>query len=290
VYENGTERVVLAPNRALLEDVEVGVPGEFHIQRAGEDLQYWMLMPHLDGEHKVPVILDIHGGPSSQFSATLYYEHQVWSASGYAVVYGNPRGSHGYSDRFLRGAVGDFGGEDLQDVLAMLDDALAREPRLDGDRCGVTGFSYGGYMTNRAITVTNRFRAAVSGSGPTNLVSMAGTSDLGHWLSHIYQLGPAHKHLAHYIDRSPVFAADHVRTPLLIYQGADDPRVPATQAQEYVYALQCAGVEARALLLPGDKHHMIRRIGVGFGSPVHQRAIREATLDWFNCHLRRDND
>jgi dipeptidyl aminopeptidase/acylaminoacyl peptidase len=184
--------------------------------------------------------------------------------------------------------IGDFGGEDLQDVLAMLDDAHVREPRLDLARAGVTGFSYGGYMTNRAITVTDRFRAAVSGSGPTNLVSMAGTSDLGRWLSHIYQCGPLNEHLDHYIERSPVFAAHRVRTPLLIYQGGDDPRVPVTQAQEFLYQLSCAGVEARALVLPGEKHFMFRRIGVGFGTPVHQRAIRDTTLDWFDRHVRRN--
>jgi dipeptidyl aminopeptidase/acylaminoacyl peptidase len=92
--------------------------------------------------------------------------------------------------------------------------------------------------------------------------------------------------MQHYIERSPVFSAHKVRTPLLIYQGADDPRVPATQAVEYVGALSGLGVEARLLLLPGDKHPMIRRIGLGFGSPVHQRAIRQATLDWFDRHVR----
>jgi len=286
LYDGVNQHVLLSPNRELFEEVQVGVPRVFWISRAGEDLQYWLLMPPDTGAEKIPVILDIHGGPSSQFSATLYYEHQVWSESGYAVVYGNPRGSHGYSDRFLRGPIGDFGGQDLLDVFAMLDDALAREPRLDGSRVGVTGYSYGGYMTNRAVTVTDRFRAAVSGSGPTNLVSMAGTSDLGRWLSSIYQLGPLHQRIDHYIERSPVFSAHRVHTPLLIYQGADDPRVPASQAQEYVYALTGVGVEARLLLLPGDKHHMIRRIGVGFGSPVHQHAIRAATLDWFDGHLR----
>lgn len=290
VYEDGRERVVLEPNRALLDELEVGTPTSFYIRRAGEDLDYWLLMPAESGAGRVPVILDIHGGPSSQFSATLYYEHQVWSNRGYAVVYGNPRGSHGYSDRFLRGPVGDFGGEDLQDVFAMLDDALAREPRLDGDRVGVTGYSYGGYMTNRAITLTPRFRAAVSGSGPTNLVSMAGSSDLGRYLSTIYQQGPVQAQLGHYIERSPVFAAHRVRTPLLMYHGSDDPRVRATQAEEYLYELCGYGVEAKALLLPGETHQMIRRIGVGTGSPVHQRAIREATLDWFDRHLRSAAD
>jgi dipeptidyl aminopeptidase/acylaminoacyl peptidase len=134
--------------------------------------------------------------------------------------------------------------------------------------------------------VTDRFRAAVSGSGPTNLVSMAGTSDLGRWLSHMYQRGPVHEHLDHYIDRSPVFSASRVRTPLLIYHGGDDPRVPASQALEFLYQLFCAGVEAKALILPGEKHWMVRRIGVGFGTPVHQRAIRAATLDWFDSHLK----
>jgi dipeptidyl aminopeptidase/acylaminoacyl peptidase len=281
--EDGCERTVLDPNADWLNAVALVVPEPLLCPRDGLEIPYWLLLP--PGEARVPAIVEIHGGPNNQFSNTFYFDQQLWAAHGYAVVYGNPRGSYGYSLDFYNGCVGDLVGEDARDVLAMLDHAAATHPRVDAGVAAVTGYSYGGYMTNQIVTITDRFRAAVSGAGITDLVSWVATADIGRWFEAKYLGGPPGARLQHYAERSPVLQADRVRTPLLIFHGERDTRVPIAQAEELLYALLGQGVEAALLRLPGDDHGSIRRVGVGGGSPSHQLAVRRAVLEWFDRHL-----
>jgi dipeptidyl aminopeptidase/acylaminoacyl peptidase len=279
-------RTVFAPNSGLLEEVAFETPVSKWAQRGTASLQYWILLPGR-GQSNVPVVLDIHGGPDSQYSETFYFDHMLWVAHGFAVVYGNPRGSHGYSPEFLNGVVHDWGGEDAQDVLAMLDDALASEPRLDATRMVVTGYSYGGYLTHRLVAITDRFCAAATGCGPTNLISQIATSDLGSWFARVHFGGGPNDKLDWFIERSPVFSARHISTPLLMYYGGADQRVPASQGEEMLYALHRAGIEVELISLPGENHGVARPIGIGTGTPAHQRAIRSEILDWFDQHVAR---
>lgn len=284
VIEKNDVRVVFAPNNDWISRIAIPNPLMRWTRRGDVDLQYWVLVPERS-DGLVPVVLDIHGGPDSQYSETFYFDHMLWAARGYAVVYGNPRGSTGYSPKFLNGVVRDWGGEDAKDVLAILDDALAQDPRLDRERVAVTGYSYGGYLTHRLIGLTDRFKAAASGCGPTNLISKVGTSDLGRWFERVHYGGPPNEMLDWYLDRSPVFAAARIKTPLLMYYGEADQRVPPSQGDEMLYALSRAGTEVELIRFPGENHGVARPIGIGNGTPAHQRAVREAVVSWFDRHL-----
>jgi dipeptidyl aminopeptidase/acylaminoacyl peptidase len=279
LLEGGEERTVFTPNE-WLDEYELAEPVPRTCVRDGLELPYWLLMPA--GEESVPVILEIHGGPNNEFSNCFYFDQQLWAAQGYAVVYGNPRGSYGYSREFYNGCLNDLVGEDAQDVLAMLDDAIAADSRVDAERATVTGYSYGGYMTNQIVAITDRFKAAASGAGITNLFSWVATADIGRWFEKMYLGGTATERQQHYIERSPVLQAGRIRTPLLIFHGERDTRVPVSQAEEMLYAVLEQGVDASLLRLPGDDHGGIRRVGVGMSSPKHQLAVRHAVIDWFD--------
>ncbi|HEV8319425.1 MAG TPA: S9 family peptidase [Vicinamibacterales bacterium] len=287
VIEKGELRAVFAPNSDWISRITILKPLMRWTRRGDVDLQYWVLAP--EKSDRLPVVLDIHGGPDSQYSETFYFDHMLWAARGYAVVYGNPRGSTGYSPKFLNGVVRDWGGEDAKDVLAILDDALAQDPRLDGERVAVTGYSYGGYMTHRLIGITDRFKAAASGCGPTDLISKLGTSDLGRWFERVHYGASPNEKLDWYLDRSPVFAAARIKTPLLMYYGEADQRVPPSQGDEMLYALSRAGTEVELIRFPGENHGVARPIGIGNGTPAHQRAVREAVVGWFDRHLGRSS-
>jgi dipeptidyl aminopeptidase/acylaminoacyl peptidase len=288
VIDKGEVRGVFAPNSDWLSGIAIPKPLMRWTRRDNVDLQYWVLAPEKT-EGRLPVVLDVHGGPDSQYSETFYFDHMLWAARGYAVVYGNPRGSTGYSPKFLNGVVRDWGGEDAKDLLAILDDALAQDPRLDRDRVVVTGYSYGGYLTHRLIGITDRFKAAVSGCGPTNLISKLATSDLGRWFERVHYGASPNEKLDWFLDRSPVFAAARIKTPLLMYYGEADQRVPPSQGDEMLYALSRAGTEVELIRLPGENHGVARPIGIGNGTPAHQRAVRRAVVGWFDRHLGRSS-
>ena len=127
-------------------------------------------------DRKYPLILSIHGGPHGMFGWAFNPTFQVYAAHGYAVLYLNPRGSSGYGQKFSDGTLNDWGGGDYSDLMAGVDEALRRNPWIDQDRMGVTGGSYGGFMTNWIITQTPRFKAAVSAASVSNLVSFYSTS------------------------------------------------------------------------------------------------------------------
>ena len=133
---------------------------------------------------KAPLILEIHGGPSLAWGDSYVHEFQVLAGKGYAVLAANPRGSAGYGEEFCKQTLKDWGGKDFQDLMAGLDHVLATEP-VDGTRLGIGGLSYGGYMTNWAITQTNRFKAAVSRNGISSLISAGLLSDQTLWFEYV---------------------------------------------------------------------------------------------------------
>ena len=222
----------------------------------------------------------IHGGPFAQYTSAVFDEVQVLAEAGYAVVYGNPRGSSGYGaahGRVLRGA---FGAVDTEDVLALLGAALDA-PDLDGERVGVMGGSYGGYLTAWLTTRTDRFAAAIVERGFLDPVSFVGSSDIG-WFFGLDYLGDSadEEGAAAVAAQSPMAHVGAVRTPTLVIHSEQDWRCPVEQGQRWFVELKRRGVEAELLLFPGEGHELTRS-----GTPQHRAVRFEHVLRWWDRHL-----
>jgi dipeptidyl aminopeptidase/acylaminoacyl peptidase len=240
----------------------------------GYPVHGWLVRPDGPGPH--PVLLNIHGGPYRQYGWTLFDEAQVYAGAGYAVVMGNPRGSSGYGAAHGRAIRHAMGTVDADDLLALLDTALA-EPDLDADRVGVMGGSYGGYMTTwLAAHAGHRFKAAIPERALTAWDSFTGSSDIGHFFTEAY----AGTDPARIAAQSPLSFADKIDIPVLIIHSEHDWRCPVEQAQRLYVALKSRGVPTELLLFPGEGHELSRS-----GLPSHRLARFDAILDWWSRHL-----
>ncbi len=233
----------------------------------------WVVKPA--GRGPFPVLLMIHGGPFTQFGYRLFDEAQVYAGAGYAVVMGNPRGSSGYGEAHGRAIVFDYGNHDSADLLALLDAALT-DPDLDGDRVGVLGGSYGGFMTSWLVAHTGRFRAAISERAVNAFDSFEGSSDIGAKFLELYVGTDAEQVRA----QSPLTYADKIDTPMLLIHSEDDWRCPLEQAQRLFVKLKRRRIEVEMLVFPGEGHELSRS-----GLPSHRLARFEAILEWWDRHL-----
>jgi len=240
----------------------------------GYPVHGWLVTPAGPAPH--PVLLLVHGGPHSAYTPVFFDEAQVYAGAGYAVVMGNPRGSAGYGQSHGRSVVGALGTVDVDDVLALLDEALTR-PDCDAHRVGVMGGSYGGFMTSWLSShAPGRFTAAISERALNAWDSFAGSSDIGYYFAQAY-VGTDREALWRI---SPLAYADQIDVPLLIIHSEQDWRCPVEQAQRMFVALKkrCAAVEM--LLFPGEGHELSRS-----GRPRHRRQRFDAILDWWARHL-----
>jgi dipeptidyl aminopeptidase/acylaminoacyl peptidase len=244
----------------------------------GTSIQGWvMLPPGASADKKAPTILSIHGGPHSMHSLQFSATFQLLCTRGYAIVFLNPRGSNGYGQRFSDGCVNDWGGGDYKDLMAGLDHALAKYPELDRTRLGVTGGSYGGYMTEWIITQTDRFKAAMSYAGLSNLISFYATS-LYQDLIHVEFGAEPWERYDILWERSPLRHIKRARTPTLLLHGEADFDVHITQSEELYTALKRRGVETVFVRYPREGH--------GATEPRHQLDQLERTVAWFDRFLR----
>jgi len=240
----------------------------------GYPVHGWAVRPAGPGPH--PVLLMIHGGPYMQYGWTLFDEAQVYAGAGYAVVMGNPRGSTGYGEGHGRAIRHAMGTVDADDLLALLDAALA-DPDLDESRVGMLGGSYGGFMaTWLAAHAGHRFRAAISERALNAFDSFTGSSDIGHFFTEAYA-GTDPERVA---AQSPLTYAHQIEIPMLIVHSEQDWRCPVEQAQRLFVALKTRGVPTELLLFPGEGHELSRS-----GRPSHRVARFEAILDWWSRHL-----
>ena len=276
------ERRLTDLNREWKAEVARSAPERFRFDRAGFSIDGWVMAPHgRQPGRRYPVLLNIHGGPASQYGHRFFDEFQVYTGAGYAVVYLNPRGSRGYSEAFARAVVGDWGGGDYADVMAGLDEALRRFDFLDPARLGVMGGSYGGFMTSWIVGHTGRFRAACSERAVNVMWSMYGTSDIGYWFQEAHAVDrPPWENLQWYLDRSPLSYARDIRTPLLIMHSESDLRCPMEQAEQLYVALKKLKRPVRFVRFPDEDHEMSRS-----GRPRHRLARFRILLDWFGEHL-----
>ena len=239
----------------------------------GYPVHGWVVKPA--GRGPFPVLLMIHGGPFTQYGYRLFDEAQVYAGAGYAVVMGNPRGSSGYGEAHGRAIVFDYGNHDTADLLALLDAALT-DPDLDGDRMGVLGGSYGGFMTTWLVGHTGRFRAAISERAVNIFDSFEGSSDVGWRFLDLYVDTDPEQIKA----QSPLTYADKIDTPMLLIHSEEDWRAPIEQAQRLFVTLRRRRVEVEMLIFSGEGHELSRS-----GLPSHRIARFEAILDWWARHL-----
>ena len=288
---DGTERRLTSLGAAFHAAVPAVRPEHFTVPSpAGDgDVDAWLVRPAEvpDGE-RLPVLLSIHGGPMTQYGNSWFDEFQLWTGAGYAVVYCNPHGSTGGTEAWARAirppeasevpGTG-WGGIDAEDVLAVLDAALARDPALDAERVGVLGGSYGGYLTSWLIGHTDRFAAACSERACNNLESEEWSSDSAGYFR--YEFGVTHLDAPEVYRRmSPMSYVRDIDTPLLIMHSEDDLRCHVEQADQLFVALRMLGKPVEYWRFPAESHELSRS-----GSPRHRVQRAEIILDWFGRHL-----
>ncbi len=239
-------------------------------------VQGWLIKPANWRGERAPLILSVHGGPHGMYGYSFNPTFQAYAARGYAVLYINPRGSTGYGQKFSDGTLREWGGGDYRDLMAGVDAALKKYPWLDASRMGVTGGSYGGFMTNWIITQTPRFRAAVSVASVSNLISFYSTSlyqDLIH-----AEFGLPWDDYDLLWRWSPLRYVRDAQTPTLFIHGEQDNDVHITQAEEMYMALRRRGIDTVLLRYPREGH--------GFHEPRHRLDALERTLGWFDKYLK----
>ena len=243
----------------------------------GFDVQGWLLLPeHSNG--KLPMITIVHGGPAAAF-LPHFSGPGLTSAlldRGFAVFRPNPRGSYGQGERFTLANVRDFGHGDLRDILAGID-AAAKVAPIDTARLGITGGSYGGFMTMWAVTQTDRFKAAVAAAGVSNWLSYYGENGIDAWMLPYFGAS-VYDDPAVYARSSPINFIRNVKTPTFEYVGELDIECPAPQTQEFWHALKALNVPTSIMIYPGEGH--------GLRDPAHSADAMERTLGWFEKYLK----
>lgn len=245
----------------------------------GFRVQGWLLFPeNFDSAKRYPMVVSIHGGPASERSPAwpgVHFDMSAMAGLGYFVFFPNPRGSYGEGEAFTRANVKDFGYGDLRDVLSGVDAVLKKVP-VDASRIGVTGWSYGGYMTMWTVTQTNRFRAAVAGAGIADWLSYYGENSIDEWMIPYFGAS-VYDDPRIYEKSSPITFIKQVKTPTLVVVGERDGECPAPQSFEFWHALKNEGVPTELVVYPGEGH--------SFKDAKNRVDVLRRTLKWFDHYL-----
>jgi dipeptidyl aminopeptidase/acylaminoacyl peptidase len=245
----------------------------------GFKVQGWLLYPaNYDPAKKYPLLVSVHGGPSSAVTPRwpgVGYGGVPFSALGYFVFMPNPRGSYGQGEKFTQANIKDFGYGDLRDILAGMD-VLERRFPIDKDREGLTGWSYGGFMTMFGVTQTTRFRAAVAGAGISDWKSYYGENSIDQWMVPFFGK-TVYEDAEVYAKSSAIEYIKNVKTPTLVVVGDRDGECPAPQSFEFWHALRAEGVKTQLVVYPNEGH--------AFRAPEHRRDVLERALNWFETEM-----
>jgi dipeptidyl aminopeptidase/acylaminoacyl peptidase len=282
-HADGTgEKPLTDLNRDWKAEVVRSQPERFRYERDGRQFDGWVMRPFgCKSGTRYPALLNIHGGPHTQYGHHFFDEFQIYTGAGYAVIYTNPRGSQGYGEEFTRAVIGDWGGGDFADVMAGLDEALRRYDFIDPERLGVMGGSYGGFLTSWTVGHTDRFKAACSERAVNNTYTLFGTSDIGHSFSEAQSGYLPWENMAWYIDHSPLTYAKDIVTPLLIMHSEGDLRCPIEQAEQLFVALKKQRKQVVFARFPDEDHDLSRS-----GRPRHRLERFRIILDWFARYLQ----
>ena len=280
ILENSSSKKISSFNEKIFENYEISRPEIFDFTTNGDITKGFVIYPvNYDKNKKYPAILDIHGGPKTAYGNIFYHEMQVWANMGYFVIFTNPHGSDGYGNIFadIRGK---YGTVDYEDLMNFVDYVVEKYP-IDKNRLGVTGGSYGGYMTNWIIGHTDRFKCAVSQRSISNWISKFGTTDIGYYFNADQnQATPWINH-----DKlwwhSPVKYADKAKTPTLFIHSEEDYRCWLAEGLQMFTALKYHGVDARLCMFRGENHELSRS-----GKPKHRIKRLEEITNWFEKYLK----
>jgi dipeptidyl aminopeptidase/acylaminoacyl peptidase len=280
--DSGKERQVTQLNRKLLEEIDLGqVEQAWFKGPDGNDLQGWIIKPPgFNSGKKYPSIMEIHGGPLTQYGNYFMHEFYYLAANGYVVYFCNPRGGRGYGEALAKGSHGDWGGVDYADLMAWAD-FMEKQPYIDATRMGVTGGSYGGYMTVWIIGHTQRFKAAVTQRCVSNFVSMWGSSDFNWTFESELANKPPFEDLQNYWTHSPIAYIGNAKTPTLVIHNEGDLRCPIEQGEQVFVALKKLGVDSEFVRFPDEFHGLSRT-----GRTDRRIARLNHILRWFDRYLK----
>lgn len=267
-------------NENVYTDKKLSIPEKCNFVNDGIEIEGWVLKPvDYDETKTYPAILDIHGGPKTVFGEVFYHEMQVWANMGYFVFFCNPRGGDGRGNAFadIRGKYGTI---DYDDLMKFTDVVLEKYP-IKADRVGVTGGSYGGFMTNWIIGHTDRFRCAASQRSIANWISKFGTTDIGYYFNADQNASTPWINQEKLWWHSPMKYADKAKTPTLFIHSEEDYRCWLAEGIQMFTALKYHGVEARLCMFRGENHELSRS-----GKPKHRVRRLEEMTNWFEKYLK----
>jgi acylaminoacyl-peptidase len=282
VKEDETEGCITRFNDHLIANLATSKPEKFEFkQKDKEALEGWILKPH--GWKKgqtYPAILDIRGGPRNKFGDSYMFEHQLFTAKGYGVIYINNRGSKGYSQEFA-----DIRGEsvvwDLEDLKKGVNIALKQYSWIDKERLGINGLGYGGFITNWIISRSNTFKTAVSQNSISNWTAFFGTSDIGFHYAVDQIGGSPWSNKDDYIEKSPIFYAGDVNTPVLFIHSWNDYKYRIDQSIQFFTALKYLGKDTQMVLFLNGTHDFSCT-----AKPNVRKKRLEIILNWFDKYLK----
>lgn len=281
----GQSRKLTGLNDAYLAQVELSQPQEFTVKDdAGFPVQAWF-MPAIGAKpgHRYPTMLDVHGGPETQFGETFFHELQYWAGRGYNVVFSNPRGSVGHGYAFEEALTGNWGDAMFDDVQRVMDRAVAR-PDVETARLAVSGGSYGGYATLWIVSHTHRYRTSIAERAVSDLpqeqlsADIAASNTFG---SYDRAWGKPWDPKSHNDAQSPLTYVENVTTPMLILHSEEDTRTPIDQTAAEFNALKILGRTVEFVDVPGENHDLSRT-----GSPIHRVERLHIEEQWLQRYLR----
>jgi dipeptidyl aminopeptidase/acylaminoacyl peptidase len=280
--KKGSKTQITHVNKDLFTSLDLGEVEEVWFKgSAGNDLQGWILKPpDFDSSEKYPSILEIHGGPRVQYGNFFMHEFFFLAAQGYVVYFCNPRGGQGYGEAHSKSIWNVWGTVDYEDLMAWAD-YMEKKPYIDKKRMGVTGGSYGGYMTNWIIGNTQRFAAAVTQRSVSNLTSMYGSSDFNWAFQDEFGNEPPWENIENYWKQSPLKYMGNARTPTQVIHSENDLRANIEQGLQVFVALKRLGVDTELILFPDEPHGLSRT-----GRTDRRIARLNHMKRWFDTYLK----
>ncbi len=277
---NGEKKQLTTYNEEVLKDVYVATPVHLVVDKPTK-VDGWVLKPkNFDESKQYPAILDIHGGPKAAYGEVFFHEMQYWANEGYFVMFCNPRGSDGKGNEFadLRR---NFGKIDYEDIMDFVDLVLAEYPNIDSNKVGVTGGSYGGYMTNWIIGHTDRFACAASQRSISNWITEVCATDYGIDFPIEQEFDDLYNCHDELWDMSPLKYATNATTPTLFIHSTEDYRCDFAEGVQMYTVLKCRGIDSKLVGFKGENHELSRS-----GKFTHRvRRLTEIT-NWMNNYLK----